>query len=283
MAFIPISWLPKKNVTNQIVLITGAGSGLGRLMAIKFYELGARVVMWDINEPGLEETMKLIKKCENYSIDRPAYFYKINLANKDDIYSLAKVVQNDVGKVNILVNNAGIVSGQLFLDIPDNSIDLTFKVNVMAHFYMIKAFLPDMIQRKEGHIVTIASVAGIYGVSFLSDYCSSKFANVGMNWSLRMELDQAGLENIKTTIIKPYFIDTGMFKGVSTGVFSLLDQNDVANHIMNSILTNQYDISIPGFFNPLIALLLWVPSKCWKPVYDFIGGYDLMALFIGRK
>lgn len=89
----------------------------------------------------------------------------------------------------------------------------------MAHFWTIKAFLPRMIDMGKGHIVTVASIAGMMGTSRLSDYCSSKFANVGMDESLRHELQVLGHgDKIKTTVVCPYYIDTGMFSGVRSSV-----------------------------------------------------------------
>ena len=92
-------------------------------------------------------------------------------------------------------------------------------VNVLAHFWTIKCFLPQMISAKKGHIVTVASVAGLAGTNKLVDYCSSKFANVGMDDALKVELMVQGLDKyIKTTLICPYYISTGMFAGVQSMV-----------------------------------------------------------------
>ena len=89
----------------------------------------------------------------------------------------------------------------------------------MAHFWTIKTFLPDMIDAKKGHIVTVASLAGHSGTNKLVDYCASKFANIGMDEALKVELMVQGLDSfIKTTVVCPYYISTGMFAGVSSKV-----------------------------------------------------------------
>ncbi len=80
----------------------------------------------------------------------------------------------------------------------------------------IKAFVPDMISKNHGHIITIASGAGLFGIAGMVDYCSSKFAAVGIHESLTMELDAIGCTNVKTLCVCPYFIDTGMFAGIKT-------------------------------------------------------------------
>ena len=95
---------------------------------------------------------------------------------------------------------------------------------IHAHVYVflilviqtIKAFAPDMISKNHGHIITIASGAGLFGISGLVDYCASKFGAVGTHQSLSMELDALGCRGVHTTCVCPYFIDTGMFDGVQT-------------------------------------------------------------------
>jgi len=173
------SALFEKDITGQVVLITGGGSGIGRLMCLKFARLGATVVTWDINEAGNEETVAMIKKEGN-----KAFAYTVNMTNREEIYETAKKTKAEVGQVSILVNNAGIVSGTTLLDTPDEKIIRTFDVNILAHFWTIKAFLPDMISHKQGHLVNIASLAGQSGTNKLVDYCASKFAAVGLDEAL---------------------------------------------------------------------------------------------------
>jgi len=86
-------------------------------------------------------------------------------------------------------------------------------VNCTSHHYTVRQFLPDMLKQNKGHIVTIASVAGLTACSGLVDYCASKFGAVGFDESLRVEMKTLK-KNIKTTCICPYFINTGMFEGV---------------------------------------------------------------------
>jgi all-trans-retinol dehydrogenase (NAD+) len=111
-----------------------------------------------------------------------------------------------------LINNAGVVSGLNILELSDNMINKTFQINAISHLHTIKEFLPDMIAQKRGHIVTIASMAGLNGVPGLSDYCASKFGAVAIDETVRLELQSKGLDKyVKTTCICPYFINTGMF------------------------------------------------------------------------
>lgn len=101
--------------------------------------------------------------------------------------------------------------GKDLLDLQDEEILSTMNVNAISHFWTIKAFLPEMIEHNRGHIVTIASLAGTVGVNKLTDYCASKYAAVGLDAALRLELATNGYSKIKTTVVCPWFIDTGMF------------------------------------------------------------------------
>ena len=147
-----------------------------------------------------------------------AYAYTVDLCSREKIYEAAKQLKQEVGSVKILVNNAGIVSGSTVLDTPDEKIIRTFDVNVLAHFWTMKAFMPDMINNKKGHIVNVASLAGYSGSNKLVDYCSSKFAALGIDDALKVELMAQGHDYIKTTVVCPYYISTGMFAGVNSEV-----------------------------------------------------------------
>ena len=129
--FIPRS-LRYKKVDNDIVLITGGGSGLGRLLAVRFAKLGAKVVIWDLNQVGLDETCRLVKQVK----DGQVYSYICDVSDRSAVYDTANRVRQEVGVVTILVNNAGIVSGKRFLETPDDKIVKTFEVNAISHFWV---------------------------------------------------------------------------------------------------------------------------------------------------
>ena len=278
--FIPESW-KHKDVNGQTVLITGAGSGLGQLMAIRFAKLGCKVIVWDVSSDGMDKTVQMFRE---HKLDTSKIFcYKVNLCDRNSIYETAKRVKDDVGIVDILINNAGVVTGKNLLDIPDEKIQMTFDVNTLAHFYTVKAFLPDMVKRNKGHIVTVASVAGNLAGCSMSDYHASKFANVGFDMSLRMELSQAGLHGIHTSIVKPYFITTGMFSGVHTPMVAFLTPEYVVERMVSGILANTEEIIIPYYFLYFFWLMVIMPAKCLVTMGDFMGSYEFMAHFQGRQ
>ncbi|NXS29967.1 RDHE2 dehydrogenase, partial [Pomatostomus ruficeps] len=271
----------KKNVSGEIVLITGAGSGIGRLLTVKFASLGATVVLWDINQEGLNYTVRLAR--ENGA--GRVHSYICDCSKRQDVYRVADQVKKEVGDVSILINNAGIVIGKRFLDSPDSLVEKTMQVNTMAHFWTYKAFLPAMIAANHGHLVSIASSAGLCGVNNLSDYCASKFAAVGFAESIDMEMRTLRKTGVKTTIVCPYVINTGMFDGVKTKwprLLPILDPEYVAERIMTAVRQNQEILLIPRIIYILYFLKSFLPVKATVLLMDYFGNFDIMNTFKGR-
>jgi len=269
---------PKKSVRGDVALVTGGASGLGRLLSIELAKQGCEIVLWDINENGLHSVSNEI---ESLGAQRP-HIYVVDLSNKEDIYAVARQVKKDVGQVDILVNNAGIVSGKKFLDCSDEMILKTFQVNTISHFWTAKAFLPDMINRNHGHIVTVASSAGLVGVKGLADYCASKFAAFGFDESLRQELRST---SVKTTCVCPYYINTGMFDGVQSkfGFLPMLEPDYVVARIVDAILTDKEVLVLPLICYLSVLLRGLLPAKALDEISDFLGVSQSMDQFKGRN
>jgi len=268
-----------KSVRGDIVFLTGGGSGIGRLMAQKLARLGAVVVTVDVNAKGNEETAKSI-----VDAGYRAHAYTADLSKKEDIDAVAAKVRAEVGNVSILVNNAGVVSGKAFLELTEAQIHRTFDVNVMAHFWTVKAFLPEMIAAKKGHIVSTASLAGHGGTNKLVDYCASKFANVGFDEALRTELYVGGhADYIHTTCICPYYISTGMFEGVQSKIIPILKPDFVAEEAVNAILINKQMVFLPWWSVTLAFLKYALPTRGFLPLAKTFGFNSSMDEFVGRK
>lgn len=255
------SFIPKKykmkSIDGEIALVTGGGGGLGRLLSLRLANLGAIVIVWDINKSGIEETVKLVQ-----AVGGTCYGYVCDLCDREDVYKKAKIIREEIGKVTILINNAGIVTGMKFLDTPDKLIIRTMDVNIMSHFWTVKAFLPTMLENNKGHIVSVASLAGQCGVPKLVDYCTSKFAAMGFDEALRMELEYEGYD-INTTVVCPYFIrSTGMFDDVQSRYIPTLSPNAVADKIIIAMRCNEKYAIIPGYLQILLALKWIFPWPC---------------------
>lgn len=266
------------NVTGKSALVTGGASGIGRMLATELGAAGARLVLWDIDEEGLRRAQgELIDA--GFEVD----VYTCDLSDRDSVKTVAAQTLERSGPVDVLVNNAGIVSGQNILDIDDADIERTFDVNVLALFWTVRAFLPSMLERGEGHIVTIASAAGTAGTARLTDYCASKFAAVGFDESLRLELRNLGSKVI-TTIVCPYFIDTGMFDGVQTRfswLLPILKPEAVVKRIMKAIRKDRRRLVMPWFVYTGFPMRL-LPVPLFDALMDFFGISHSMDDFRGR-
>ncbi|XP_005396144.1 PREDICTED: short-chain dehydrogenase/reductase family 16C member 6-like isoform X2 [Chinchilla lanigera] len=263
----------KKAVAGETVLITGAGSGLGRLLALHFARLGAIVVLWDIDQEANMETCRLAKEKGAVKV----FAYKCDCSSRQEIYRVAEQVREEVGDVTILINNAGIVTGKPFLDTPDHMVERSFYVNAISHFWTYKAFLPAMIKANHGHLVCVSSVAGMVGINGLSDYCASKFAAFGFAESLFFELSRVKENRIKTTIICPYFINTGMFDGCTTKypfLLPIMEPEHVAQKILNAILEEKVYVILPKF--------ILISPKMMIALGEYLGADTSMTSFKGR-
>lgn len=279
LLFVPSSFR-RKNVQGQTVLITGAGSGLGRLMSIQFAKLGCTLVLLDVNERGNEETASQVRE-----FGATVHAFTCDLSKREDIYRVAEQAKSDVGDVDILINNAGIVTGKKFLECPDSLIIKTMDVNINAHFWTVKSFLPAMLRRNKGHIVTVSSAAGHFGANSLADYCASKFAAYGFDESIRVEISALKKTGVHTTVVCPYYINTGMFEGAKTRFPTLLpflEPDYVVDKIVDAVLTNQAVLCIPRFVYTMSFLKGIIPTKALLLTAQFLGFSASMDDFRGR-
>jgi all-trans-retinol dehydrogenase (NAD+) len=261
--------------SSQIVAITGAGSGIGLLLATRFIEAGDTVIGIDVNPASLERARE--------SLGPSFHGHVLDLADADAIRKVFADILDAMGRIDILVNNAGIVAGKLLLDHTDADIRRTFAINVESHFHTVRAVLPGMIQRGRGHIVTVASAGGIAATARLSAYSASKFAAVGFDDALRIEMKRLG-HPIRTTLVAPFYIHTGMFEGVKTRfsfLLPILDPEKVASRIHRAILRGKRRLIMPWFVYMGFPLRL-LPVDLYDWLADFFGVSRSMDDFRGR-
>lgn len=261
------------------VVVTGAASGIGRLLAERLAARAAHVILWDIDDPSLKTVARKLRERGGRVSS-----YHCDVSDREAVYATARRVVARTGPIDVLINNAGVVSGVYLQKLSDAQIERTFGVNALAPFWTTRAFLPEMIERNSGHIVTVASVGGLVGTARLADYCASKFAAVGFNESLRQELRQQGLA-IHTTVVCPFFTDTGMFAGVKTRfpwLLPILKPEQVADRTIAAIERNRQRVIMPWF--AYVALPLKVlPPRAFDALLGFFGVTTSMEKFRGRR
>jgi all-trans-retinol dehydrogenase (NAD+) len=263
----------------RVVLVTGAAGGIGRRMALNAAQHGATVVAWDIDGGRLDV---LVKEIEDIAPGR-GHSYVVDVTDAALVTKTAAQVESEVGPVDVLILNAGVINGKLIEELTESEIRKTFDVNVLGLYWATKAFLPTMKKRRSGHIVTIASAAGLLGVVRQVDYSATKHAAVGFAESLRVELHRYA-PDLRTTLVCPYYINTGMFDGVKSKVgwlLPILEEQDVADKVISAVERDKPELFMPWSVATL-PFLRGLPSKFFDRAMDFLGVHASMDEFHGR-
>lgn len=266
-----------KNLKDKIVLITGGASGIGKIMVRLMLERNAKVIIWDINQKSIDQTTS------EFSDKGQVVGYHVDISNLEQIQEAAQKVKQEIGVVDVLINNAGIIVGKYFSEHTASDISKTMEINAHAPMYITMEFLGDMMQQNSGHICNIASSGGIVSNPKMSVYAASKWSLIGWSDSLRLEMKQMN-KQVDVTTILPYYINTGMFDGVQSKI-SILDPEAAALTIVKAIEKNKAMISIPGYiyrFTRLGQAIMSINFFDWF-AGDVLGVYKTMEHFTGRK
>ncbi|MBZ9731208.1 SDR family oxidoreductase [Salegentibacter sp. JZCK2] len=263
-------------ISSKLVLITGGASGIGTIMGREVLRRGSKLVIWDVNKLNLHQTLEEFKQIGE------VYGYTVDITNTVWVKEMARQLEKEIGPVDILINNAGIVYGGYFHENSSEKIDKTMKVNAIAPMQLALTFLPGMMKRKQGHICNITSSAGLVSNPKMSVYAGSKWAATGWSDSLRLEMKQLKT-GVGVTTVTPYYINTGMFDEVKSNI-PILDQFKVARKIIRAIESNRIYLSMPW------SMRFVRFSQGLFPIwfYDWfvgrlIGVYKTMDDFKGRK
>ena len=216
----------------------------------KFAEKGARLILWDSNSYANQITENICRKITNKII-----CHTIDITNRNEIYTHAEIINNQFGCIDFLINNAGIINVQPFVETQDERMDLLINVNVKAIFWVTKAFLPQMLKKGSGHIISLSSVAGLIGAPSLVDYSASKFAVYGFMEALEHQLLVQGHLGIDFTTVCPIYVQTSMLDNMSLDSnLPILKPEYVAKRIIEAIQINQRVIILPKKIYWIIAI-----------------------------
>ncbi len=191
-----------KRLSGKVAVITGGADGIGKATAIRFAQEGATAVIWDMNE---EKGMKL--RDDIRSDGGKADFYKVNVADYQQVESTTAEVVAICGQIDILINNAGITRDASLKKMTPELWQQVIDVNLSGVFYCTKAISPYMVDRGYGRIVTTSSVVGLYGNFGQTNYVATKAGVIGMTKTWARELGRKG---VTANAVAPGFISTDM-------------------------------------------------------------------------
>lgn len=270
-----------RSVRGLNVLVTGAAMGLGKLFATQAVKQGAAtVVLWDANETVLKETA-----AELEAAGGAIKYDAVDVTSWSRVAEAAEQVRATVGTVHVLLNNAGIVRGNgYFWENQPRDFTLTMEVNSIGPMLVAHEFLPAMIESgTQCRLVNIASSAGLNAIPRMAAYAASKWAAVGFSDSVRLELEQAGHEQVKVTTVCPTYINTGMFDGAKGILFTpMLEQEDVVAKAWTAMLKGKPFLVIPwtSTMNKVLSAVL--PVRVRDAYLRRVGVYNSMDEFRGH-
>jgi NAD(P)-dependent dehydrogenase (short-subunit alcohol dehydrogenase family) len=198
----------------QVAIVTGAGRGIGRATALELAKLGADIVIAELDQNGADGTAKLVK-----DLGRRAAVIPTDVTKRADLAQMAERTKSQFGRIDILINNAGIYRAAATLDVTEEHWDAIMTINAKAVFFASQAVLPAMIAAKRGSIVSLASMAGKIGSKTNLPYNASKAAVVSMTKSLALA---HAADGIRVNCVCPGFVETDMWQMVARDQSKLL-------------------------------------------------------------
>jgi len=229
----------------KTALITGASSGMGRLLALRLARAGARVVLVARREPDLKELANEIERGGGQALVLPC-----DVGERTQVFAAAEEAQRQCGAIDILVNNAGYGHHRRFLDWDLDDMERMLRVNFLGTLYWTKALLPQMVERRSGWIVVMASVAGKLGVPEESAYAASKFAQVGLAEALSYEVEDAGVHVLTVcpgTINTPFFDAEALERMPPVAKRMMIEPEQVIDAIIDALARGTHEITVPRF------------------------------------
>ena len=230
---------------DKVAIVTGSGRGIGEGIALVLAREGARVVVNDMN---LENANSVVRKIE--ALGSKAIAVKADITKKAEVDAMVAQTVKQFGTVDILVNNAGYGHHRRFLEWDLDDMERMLRVNFLGTLYWTKALLPQMVERRSGWIVFLASVAGKLGVPEESAYAASKFAMVGLAEALSIEVEDAGVHVLTVcpgAINTPFFDAEALQRMPAVSRRMMIEPERVIDAIIAALARGKHEITVPRF------------------------------------
>ena len=258
-----------REVAGEVALVTGAGHGVGREIAIQLASLGCKVACVDKDESMNACTVAMIKEDGGQ-----ASGFVCDVSYKEEVFKMAAKVREEVGEVTILVNNAGVMVIKQFLEQSDAEVEDTVNVNLLGQLWLIRQFLPGMLRANKSSIVFMCGLPGYGGAPYMVPYSASKFAVRGLREALYVELRQTHPENqVHLMLVSPYCVDTG--KGNKSrmklpGLLPDLSVTFVASEIITAMRRGDNILFLPAVIFYISKLVRLLPAKVQLMITDLM-------------
>lgn len=273
------------NLRGKKVIVTGGAMGIGLATCRRLVKEGCEVTIWDLSQNSLDTVAKELRKAGG-----TIFPYQCDVSDKDRVHDLALQARKDMGRVDILINNAGFVRHGMFWEQPVENAVKQMDVNVNALFYSIHEFLPDMLERNSGHIVNVSSGVAIISAPGLAAYTTSKWAVWGLTDVLRLEVMTEGKNGVKFTSVHPGNILTGMFEGFKLNFLGRILVPPVKDHdilakgiVEKGLKRQQHLVVIPWQIYLGMMLRGIIPDVILSRIALMAGVGKCVKDFKGRK
>jgi short-subunit dehydrogenase len=229
--------------TGLAAVVTGASSGIGRLLALRFAGEGARVALVARRAAELEAVAGQIRAAGGEALVLPC-----DVADRSQVFAAAATAVERLGPIDILVNNAGYGHHRPFLDWDLDDMERLMRVNFFGTLYWTKALLPQMVQRRRGWLVFMASVAGKIGVPDESAYAATKFATVGLAEALSIEVEDAGVHVLTVcpgAIRTEFFDQEALERMPPVAKRGMVEPEPLVDAIMKALAAGRHELTFP--------------------------------------
>lgn len=247
-------------LAGAVVAITGGARGIGFEAAKQFVARGAKAVIGDLDEQATIDAAA--------AIGPRATGLQLDVTDASSFAAFIAAAEQAAGPIDVLVNNAGIMPAGPFLDEPTALLETQIDVNFRGPIIGMRLMLPKMVERRSGHVVNVASMAGKIAIPGLAVYSATKHAVVGLSAAVRDELDGTG---VSVSTVMPNAVRTELTSGLPTERMGILAPEDVAKAIVGSVENRREEIAVPRWYGiwPILPVLL--PTRLIAAVKRLFG------------
>jgi NAD(P)-dependent dehydrogenase (short-subunit alcohol dehydrogenase family) len=256
-----------KSLHGKVVAITGGARGIGKATATQLVRAGARVAIGDLDVELARATAQ--------ELGSSVTAYELDVTSRESVARFLDAVEADVGPLDVMINNAGIMPLGAFLDESDGSAERQLDINVHGVIFGMKEALPRMLARGHGHVVNLASVAGKGGFPHAATYCATKHAVIGVSEAVRQELKGTGIE---LTCILPAVVNTELGSGIEAGrAVKKLEPEEVAEAILGVLREPKFEVFVPASTGTISKVMALLPRRGREAIAHWLKADQILV------